>query len=354
MTSIVSLTTYPVSLPLLRPFVTAVRRAETIDVMMVEVRDAAGRVGLGEAVTGVVTGETAQSVRAAIDGPLATRVVGREPDDLCAAGQLRAVAPGAAAARSGVDCAVHDLVAQARGVTMAALLGATTHRVRTDMSLSADEPAAMASLAEGYVNQGFDTLKLKVDQHHDALAVISAVRAAVGPQVALRVDANQAWTPAQAIAFIRACEDGGYALEFVEQPVAAADITGLAAVRAATSTPIMADESAKTAADVARVIEAGAADLISVKLAKCGGLAEAKAIIGRVHAAGLGVIIGCMMESPVGVAAAAALAAATAPGQTHDLDAPLWLAPSVQAEFAGQARFSGPNIDLDGRACIQA
>jgi len=315
--------------------------------MMVEAVDALGRVGCGEAVTSVVTGETGESVRRAVDGPLSGLVIGCEPADLCFPGKLRAVAPDAAAARSGVDCALHDLMAQAGGVTLAELLGATVNRVRTDMSLSVDEPAIMAGLAEGYVRDGFDTIKLKVDQRHDAVAVIAAVRAAVGDQIALRVDANQAWTPAQAIAFIRACENAGHALEFVEQPVAAADIAGLAAVRAASHTPIMADESAKTAADVARVIDAGAADLISVKLAKCGGLAEAKAIVDQVHAAGLGVIIGCMMESPVGVAAAAALAAATEPGRTHDLDAPLWLAPSAVETLATGVHFNGPNIDLD-------
>ena len=346
MSPIVTLTTYPVSLPLLRPFVTAVRRAETIDTMIVEARDASGRVGRGEAITSVVTGATADSVRAAVDGPLAALVVGREPEELCAVGQLRAVAPDDAAARSGVDCALHDLMAQARGVSVAGLLGAATTRVRTDMSLSADEPAVMAGLAEGYINAGFDTLKLKLSQEFDAVAVVAAVRAAVGAQVAIRVDANQAWTPAQAVAFIRACEDAGYGLELVEQPVAASDIAGLATIRAAVNTPIMADESAKTSADVARVIDAGAADIICVKLAKCGGLAEAKAIVEQTQAAGLGVVVGCMMESPVGVAAAAALAAATVPGTVHDLDAPLWLAPTAVSAAAVGASFSGPDIFL--------
>jgi len=346
MSTIVSLTTYPVSLPLLRPFVTAVRRAETIDTMIVEARDADGRVGRGEAVTSVVTGATADSVRAAVDGPLRALVVGREPAEFCAPGELREAAADAAAARSGVDCALHDLLAQERGVSMAGLLGAKTARVRTDMSLSADEPAVMAGLAEGYVKDGFDTLKLKLSQEFDPVAVVAAVRAAVGSQVALRVDANQAWGPAEAIAFICACEDAGYGLELVEQPVAAADIAGLAAVRAAGQTPVMADESAKSYADVARVIDAGAADIICVKLAKCGGLAEGKAIVEQVHAAGLGVVIGCMMESPVGVAAAAALAAATVPGTVHDLDAPLWLAPAAVKAAAVGASFSGPDIDL--------
>jgi len=314
--------------------------------MIVEARDADGRVGRGEAVTSVVTGETTESVRAVVDGPLAALAVGREPAELCAVGQLRAVAPADAAARSGVDCALHDLMAQARGVSVATLLGAKTAHICTDMSLSADEPAVMAGLAAGYVKAGFDTLKLKLSQQFDAVAVVAAVRAAVGADVAIRVDANQAWTPDEAITFARACEDAGYGLELIEQPVAAADIAGLATIRAAMGTPIMADESAKTAADVARVIDAGAANIICVKLAKCGGLAEGKAIIDQVHAAGLDVIVGCMMESPVGVAAAAALAAATVPATVHDLDAPLWLAPAAVSATAVGASFSGPDIFL--------
>lgn len=128
----------------------------------------------------------------------------------------------------------------------------------------------MAALSEEYVTAGFGCLKLKASAAHDTVAGLRAVRAAVGPDVTLRIDANQAWDAETAIRVIRAAEDAGLGIELVEQPVAAHDLDALAAVTAAVDTPIMADESVRTAQDVRRVAERGAADLVNIKLAKTG------------------------------------------------------------------------------------
>lgn len=320
--------------PLVRPFVTAVRRTDLLDVVLVEATDADGRVGWGEAATSWrVTGESAPSVAAAVAGPLGDTVLGREAGDPSLAADIAASVWGNAAARSGVECAVADLAARERGLSvLSSFSGADavhdssgTPHIRTDMTLSVAEPRSLAALSAEYVTAGFGCLKIKASAAQDTVAGLRAVRAAVGPAITLRIDANQAWDAETAIRVIRAAEDEGLGIELVEQPVAAHDIDALAAVAAAVDTPIMADESVRTARDVRMIADRRAAALVNLKLAKTGGLAEALVAAETARSAGLGVVIGCMMESHVGVTAAAHLAAAVAPDVVHDLDAAFWL-----------------------------
>lgn len=338
--------------PLVRPFVTAVRRTDLLDVVLVEATDTDGRVGWGEAaVSWRVTGESAQSVAAAVAGPLGDTVIGREVGDPALAADLAASVWGNAAARSAVECAVADLAARRRGSSVAAALlgqGETApSRLRTDMTLSTAAPDELVEQALAHLTAGFGCLKIKASAEHDTAAGLRAVRAAVGPAVALRIDANQAWDAETAIRVIRTCEDEGLGIELVEQPVSALDIDALAAVTAAVDTPIMADESVRNARDVRMIADRGAATLVNLKLAKTGGLAEALAAAEAARSAGLGVVIGCMMESHVGVTAAAHLAAAVAPDVVHDLDAALWLR---RSPVAGGIRSEADVLDLgDGR-----
>jgi len=161
----------------------------------------------------------------------------------------------------------------------------------------------------------------------DANAVL-AVREAVGVDVVLRVDANQGWDAEQAVRIIRFWEDHEVNLEFVEQPVAARSLDDLALVTRHVQTPVLADESVWTMHDLNELLARHGADLINVKLAKTGGITEALRMIGAATTHGIGVVIGCMMESHVGIAAAAAIASrlATVDGaRAQDLDAGLWL-----------------------------
>lgn len=334
MSAVVRLRVLRVSSPLVRPFITAVRQTDRLDVVLVEATDAEGRRGYGEAATSWrVTGESPQSVAAAVAGPLADAVLGRDAGDAGFPGDIARSIWGNAAARSAVECAVADLAAQQREVSLVAELSrahavhksSRTSHVRTDMTLSVGEPEAVATLSEEYVTAGFGCLKLKASAAHDIVAALRAVRAAVGPDITLRIDANQAWDAETAIRVIRTAEDADLGLELVEQPVAAHDLDALAAVTAAVDTPIMADESVRTAEDVRVIADRGAAALVNIKLAKTGGPAEAIAAAEAAREAGLGVVIGCMMESHVGVSAAAHLAAAVAPDVVHDLDAASWL-----------------------------
>lgn len=342
------------SVPLRRPFVTAVRTVEAVDALLVEVRDSDGRHGWGEAPTSWrVTGESIEGVTAAITGPLRDAVLGRTCDDPGAASDaLEHAVVRNSSARMALDCAVYDLAAQGLGVPLGGYLGGRETHVRSDVTLSAVrnalEEEALESAALEYVRAGFDTLKIKVGAGGDDVAALIRVRRAVGPQVTLRVDANQGWTPQRALEVIGALEDARVDVAVIEQPVFRDDLEGLALVTRRSQTPIMADESLWTRRDLREILRDHAVDMINIKLAKTGGLREALALYREAHDAGIGVIIGCMAETHVGVAAAAALATvvdARAPGAplAHDLDGGLLL---TRSPVRGGVHYDGPRLEL--------
>ncbi len=336
MAAIVALRTHRVTVPLRRPFVTAVRRTDALESLLVEAVDSDGRSGWGEsALSWRVTGESAASVEAVVDGPFAAAVVGRpvgDPEGTGAA--LLAAAARNTAARAGVDAAIWDLAAQDRGIPLHRLLageaGVPSVAVRTDMTLSALDEAAVLLDADEQVAAGFRTLKVKVglDPERDD-RVIRALRRGPAADVMLRVDANQGWSAAEAIRLVRGWEDDGIGLEFVEQPTPAGDIAALAEVAAAVTTPVLADESVWDARELREVVRRRAASLVNVKLAKTGGITAARTLAALAAAEGVGVLFGCMMESAVGISAAASLAAALSPDAVHDLDAGLWQAARI-------------------------
>jgi L-Ala-D/L-Glu epimerase len=348
-----SVTVHRHSVPLVRPFVTAVRVAHEVDAVLVEVRDSDGRSGWGEAPTSWrVTGESAASVTAAVEGPLGAAVVGLSADDPAeASAALERAVVRNSSARMAVECAVYDLAARVADVPLFRYLGGQEKALRTDMTLSAAATAAEAhELVRTAVEQvaaGFRTLKVKTGVGGDDVALLAAVREAVGPHVILRADANQGWTPRQAVAVIGAWEDAGVNVEMVEQPVHRDDVEGLAFVTAHVATPVLADESVWTRRDLRQVVTQRAADMVNIKLAKTGGLHEALALARLAGECGVGILVGCMSETHVGITAAAALASALAttggPAVPQDLDAGLWL---IASPVAGGIAYMGESITL--------
>lgn len=327
------------------PFVTALRATRVLETTVVELVDSDDCRGFGEAPqVWRVTGESLDGAAACISGPLADVIRGRSTDDLydLTADVATAVA-GNQGAKAAVDVALHDLAARRLGISLPRLLGTTRHEVETDVTVSAGR-GLLAATAKDRAAEGFSVLKLKVgtDAAVD-VTTVRDVRAAVGPDVRLRIDANQGWTPREAIRVIRELEDAGVGLEFVEQPVAASDLRGLARVTAAVETPVMADESVFGIRDLVAVVESGAADLVNIKLAKCGGLGTAITMARLARAHGLGFTVGSMMEGPVGVGAAASLVAAVGSTYVSDLDAAWWLA---GRPVAGGPRYDGSTVLL--------
>jgi L-alanine-DL-glutamate epimerase-like enolase superfamily enzyme len=217
-------------------------------------------------------------------------------------------------AKAGLDIALHDLAGRALGLPLWQLLGTSDRVPPTDYSLGLDEPDRVAERALRVAH--FPALKIKVGGASD-IETLEAVRAVyAGP---LRVDANTAWQPGQADAMLPVLQRLG--VELIEQPFPARRLAQLKWLRDRSDLPILADESAVLEEDLA-LLE-GIVDGVVVKVAKCGGVGPALRMIRHAHELGLKVMLGCMVETSLGVAAAAAIASEA---DWLDLDGNLLLA----------------------------
>lgn len=345
---VVAVRTQRVRVPLHTPFVTALRRTEFAETVVVTIEDSDGCVGWGEAPqVWKVTGDSLAGSAAALDGPISDVLVGAAAD-LSSAGLIQGAVVGNRSAKMAADIALHDLAARRGGATLTdhlrGLVGSrATYRPRafTDVTLSAGTPDELADAAAARVVDGFRTLKIKVgtDAAGDAERVL-AVRDAA-PGCVLRLDANTGWRADEAVAVLTTLADRDVELEFVEQPVARRDLEAMAYVRRHQPYQILADESVFDLEDLVDVIRAGAADAVNVKLAKCGGLTPAIELLEVAKCHGLGRLVGCMMESHLGIGAAAALVVALGIPGEQDLDAGWWARTSP---YAGGISYDGPRI----------
>ncbi len=291
-----------VALPLADEFTIARGTTESAANVLVRVRDEAGRVGLGNAAPSAYYGETAGTVEAVlpdlldvaetVDDPHARERVER---------RMRDHIEGNSAARAAVSVALADLAGKRLDVPLYRLWGLDPAATpKTSFTVSIGDPDEMRAEARGAVERGFDVLKVKLgggDGRDDERA--TAVRDAA-PDARVRVDANAAWTPREAVAHAQRLAE--HDVEFLEQPVAATDVDGLRFVRERGAVPVAADESVVTASDVPRV--ADAVDIVVAKLMKCGSLRETRRVADVAHAHDCEAMVGCMVESNASIAAA--------------------------------------------------
>ncbi|CDQ19952.1 o-succinylbenzoate synthase/o-succinylbenzoate synthase,TIGR01928 [Halobacillus karajensis] len=327
--NIQSIDTYPISVPLHTPFKTALRTVTVAESIYVKVTCEDGTIGWGEAPpTVVITGESLKSIEHTIKKIIAPRIIGKpmsKRERLFEAVQQSCV--GNTSAKAAVDIALYDCFAKRCQLPLYQLLGGYHDQLETDYTVSVNEPGEMAKDAEDYVEKGFHILKVKVgkDTIEKDLDRIQAIHRQVGDSITIRLDANQGWTPKEAIYAIQKMEAKNLPIELVEQPVKAHDIEGLKQVTDHTSIPIMADESVFSCIDAKRIIETRSADLINIKLMKSGGIHEALKINHLAEAYGVECMVGSMIETKLGITAAAHLAASQKNITRVDFDAPLML-----------------------------
>ena len=203
-------------------------------------------------------------------------------------------------------------------------MGGYRTEILTDMTLGIKSPKEMAKDAVKAVEKGFKALKVKVGVNPaEDVERVKLIRKAIGDDLKLRLDANQGWTPKQAIKALNKMEK--FNIQFAEQPVPAENLKGLVKVRKKTPIPIMADESVHSPEDALGLIKAEAVDLLNIKLMKSGGILKGRKIVDVAEAAGIPCMIGCMGESEIGIAAGAHFAAAFKNLQYADLDSDLLL-----------------------------
>jgi L-alanine-DL-glutamate epimerase-like enolase superfamily enzyme len=283
------------------PFVIARGGSSEYRVVRITVTDADGADGCGEAAPNRFYGESVESVIAALArfAPLLERADGWALET--AEAEMNAALGRNGSAKSGVSAALHDLVGKRLGIPLYRLWGLDPARApRSSYTI------AIAASTEELVQRVEDAaeypiLKVKLGTDRDE-EIIRAVRTAA-PDKTLRVDANAAWTAKRALRMIDLLVDLG--VEFVEQPVPAHDLEGLRHVRERSRLPVIADESCVVASDIPRLV--GAVDGINIKLSKCGGLREALRMVATARAHGMLVMAGCMVETSLGISAAAHL-----------------------------------------------
>ena len=307
------------------PFIIARGGQSEYRTVMVKITASDGVEGWGEAAATRFYGETLDTVLAVL--PRYAEELGDDPQQLEAIeARLMAAVGGNAAARVAISSALHDIVAKRAGLSLCRYWGLDPAAApQSTFTIGIDTPEMIrlkvAEAAE------YPILKIKLGGPND-LELLQTIRSATNAE--LRVDANCGWTAAHAVAMLPVLKEFGVTL--LEQPVKPNDHDGLARIRAVADIPVIADESCVTSRDIPALV--GKVDGINIKLAKCGSLREALRMIAIARAHSMMVMIGCMIESSLGITAAAHL---TPLVDVVDLDGAALLSqdPFVGATIAG-------------------
>ncbi|MBS7699858.1 MULTISPECIES: enolase C-terminal domain-like protein [unclassified Chelatococcus] len=324
---IAAITIYTADLPLADPFQHA--SSGLIDVLkevVVKVETDEGAVGWSE-VRGnapYVTGETQGRVVAILRELLAPKVLLLEDAAPAALPrQLDAIVPGNTTAKAAIDIAVHDAAAKIAGLPLRQMLGGgggNCVHIHGTLPFCTAEAAGHQALA--YLDQGITTIKVRLGlpAFADDLARLRAVRAAIADHAraadaVIAADVNQGWGSKEALAKAKRLSENdlGFTLAWLEQPVSAADINALKAVRETVDIPVFADEACGTPQDLLALIRANAVDGVHLKLCKAGGIRRLMGMVALAEAAGLPYLMGQMDEGMLATAAALQCAAASSP-----------------------------------------
>jgi L-Ala-D/L-Glu epimerase len=306
-------------LPLKDVFATSKGRTTRSRTVIIKLQVDSGEYGLGEATpVRYVTVEDIRSVESTI-GNATDILIGRPLGDWREASLLLerhfAKAP---TARAGIEIALLDLSAKLAGQPAYEFLGGQKLVVETDETISVVTPEQARREAHESWDQGIRKFKIKTDGGPKDIPRILAVLEAA-PQAEIKVDANQAFSPQAAVAFVENLEKAGVQISLLEQPTPKDDIAGLKHVTDNVSVPVFADESAITPANVLRLANEQAVNGVNIKLMKS-GIRGGLEIVHICRQAGLSLMIGCMLESKIGQSASLHFACATQAFAHFDLD----------------------------------
>lgn len=345
-----------IAMPLREPFQISSGTATGRRILLLQLRSTDGAEGWGECVAGEspnYSPETTDTAWLALEQWIAPRVLGREwtgPEEVQPA--LDHNFRGHNMAKAAVEMAIWDLTARARGVSLAALLGGTRRRIPIGISLGIQEsPEALVAKARQCLERGYRKIKIKIKPGHD-VEWVRAVRAALGPQAPLMVDANNAYSEAGLDALRRLDE---LDLMMIEQPLAWDDLLRHAALQRELRTPICLDESITSVERAEDALELQSGRIVNIKAGRVGGLRQSLAIHDCCRARGVPVWCGGMLESGIGRAHNVALASLpnfTLPGDLspsdryweRDIVSPAW---TMDAEGWGTVPFDRPGLGVD-------
>ncbi|AKQ47057.1 mandelate racemase [Rufibacter radiotolerans] len=344
-TQIVSVRFQSLNLPLLEPFAIATGTQHRVENVVVQVQLADGTTGLGEAAPfPAVSGETQESTLAVLQELEKQLLQKNVKNWRTLATQLEELAPQAPAARCGLEMAILDALCKHYQMPLYVFFGGVETQLKTDLTITAGDEAHAAASARSIVERGFSIIKVKtegVDVDYDVRR-LQAIHTAA-PAAKLIVDGNCGYDLIRAQDFVNRLAEARIPVILLEQPLPRECWEDVAVLATTCPFPIAADESARSARDVARLAQDRSASVVNIKLMKCGVLeALQMAALAQVH--GLGLMIGGMVESILAMTFSAHFAAGIGGFEYIDLDTPLFIA---EHPFTGGFQQQGENLALD-------
>jgi len=322
-----SIEIYKLKIRFKTPLKVSIGVTEGAENVVIKIITNTGLIGWGEASPcAYITGDT-QATNLVSAEQLAQLILGKDPLAIDARmTEINGFIVGEPSIRSAFDMALYDLAAKAAEMPLYQFLGGASaaeqpeREFRTDLTIGwQDTVEQTVAQAKEVLDAGFDAIKMKVGRSGlQDVAHVAAVREFAGPDVAIKVDSNQGWDYPTAVANINAMAPLN--LQYSEQPLAVWDFANLARLRDKVNLPICADESVFDDKDALKLVAAGAADYLNIKLGKSGGIHTGLKINAIAEAAGLKCMIGCFGESRLALSASAHLALARPNITFLDLD----------------------------------
>jgi L-Ala-D/L-Glu epimerase len=316
---------YKLEIPLKEPFVISLGPITHAQNIVVTIQSDVGITGFGECSPFMTINGESMDTCFAVGQYLGKSLIGKNPLQPEACMEIMdCIIYGNSSIKSAFDMALFDIAAQAAGIPLYQYLGGTKNKIlQTDMTVSIGSADKMKVDAIKFKEQGFPFIKVKLGTTlEEDVARIKAIREGIGNEIPLRIDANQGWPDAYyAIEVLKNLEP--YNIEHCEEPIPRWQFMDLVKVSAATSIPIMADESCGDHHDAERLIQLKSCSMFNIKLGKSSGFIKALKIIRFAEKANIHLQIGGFMESRLGMTAAAHLALTHDLIQYVDFDTPL-------------------------------
>jgi L-alanine-DL-glutamate epimerase-like enolase superfamily enzyme len=315
---------YKLSIQLKEPFITSLGTDHAAANILVRIRTKEGIIGFGECSPYMPINGESQDTCFIVGQYFAKLLKGKDPLQIeqCIT-LMDSVIYANTSIKSAFDMALYDIASQHAGLPLYKFLGGeNTKTIITDYTVSIGEPGKMAADALKIKNEGYPAIKIKLGKNGKKdVERISAIRAAVGNDIPLRIDANQGWKVKEAIQTLNALAEFG--IQHCEEPIARWNFMKLKKIKKHSPIPIMADESCGDDHDAARLIDLDACDYFNIKLGKSGGLFKALKIVRLAETAGIRLQVGAMIESRLAMTAFAHFALCSPLIEHFDFDTAL-------------------------------